>query len=145
MNVLRSIAVLSARDPPSEKTLVEDANDTPLLAVDVENCDTVVRQVPLIAKQPVLPLELSKLIPPPWKVEVAVVEAYIPVLPDIDRIVDGVVVPIPSEPPSVEDNDEVAMILPSIVVPYSVVEAKVVEVVAEMIPEVNELIRVVEA
>ena len=33
------------------------------------------RQTPLIAKHPVFPAAVVRLIPPPWKVEVAVVEA----------------------------------------------------------------------
>ena len=41
----------------------------------VEEAALPVRHVLLIAKQPVLPAAVIKLIPPPWKVEVAVVEA----------------------------------------------------------------------
>ena len=98
LNPASPIVVLLLSAPPSEKTLVDDANDTPLVAVEVEYCEAVLRQLPLTAKQPVLPAAVMRLMPPPWKVEVAVVEANIPDVPAIASRVEGVVVPIPTLP-----------------------------------------------
>jgi hypothetical protein len=52
-------------------------------------------QVPLIAKHPVLPEAVVRLMLPPWNVEVAVVEAKIPLVPAIAKTDPGVEVPIP--------------------------------------------------
>lgn len=108
VNPLRSIAVLAESAPPSEKTLVDDAKDTPFVAVEVENCDAVVRQVPLTAKQP-----LTILTPLP-KVDDAVVDVRLRIEDDTpDANVD---VPCPAAtviaPPKVEVAVEVEMMLP---------------------------------
>ena len=63
---------------------------------------------PLTAKQPVLPDAVRRFIPPPWKVEVAVVEAKKPVVPEMARRVEGVVVPMPTEPELARKREEVA-------------------------------------
>ena len=63
------------------------------------------KHVPFTAKHPVFPAAVSKLIPPPWKVEVAVVEAKRPVVPAIESNVEGDVVPMPRFPPCVRENN----------------------------------------
>ena len=60
--------------------------------------EPVERQVPLIAKQPVFPEEVTRFIPPPWKVEVAVVEAKMPEVPARERREEGDEVPMPIFP-----------------------------------------------
>ena len=59
---------------------------------------SVGKHVPSIAKHPVFPAAVSKLMPPPWKVDVAVVEAKRPVVPASEKVAVGDVVPIPSFP-----------------------------------------------
>ena len=105
----RLIAVLADSDPPRENTFVEVENDTPFVAVEVENCDAVVRHIPEIEKQPLIRFR------PLLNVEEAVVEVMFSVLADNPEA--NVEVPCPLDtviaPAKVEVAVLVAIMLPS--------------------------------
>jgi hypothetical protein len=133
VRAFRLIAVLADRVPPSVYTLVLVEKSMPFVAVDVENCDVVVRHVPFTEKQPLVRLS------PLAKVDDADVDVMFSVFAlSPEAKVD---VPCPEDtviaPPKVEVAVDVAMMLPAIVVPYRVVDARVAEEVEVNVPVVR--------
>ena len=66
-----------------------------VVPLSVKSEEPPVIHTPSTAKQPVFPAAVMRLMPPPWKVLVAVVEAKIPEEPASENNVDGDVVPMP--------------------------------------------------